>query len=535
MSIDNRKYIKLLSDYDKHCAMIAQATEFDIHETPDAKLKRLRYIEDDYGRWFEYMFPNFAKSKCAWFHVWLAMLVINHKRIRALAEWFRSAAKSVHIDMGIPLYLYYVKKDLRFMLLIGETESKAAALLSGIQSQIEHNKRLRNDYGERTQQGNWADGNFVTSDGVRFMSLGFMQNPRGAREQGERPDYIVVDDVDSKRHVNNDRLMREAIDFITEDVWGCFDAADNATERFIYANNNFHKNSITNRLKEYFTTVIARQKEEKKSGARTKLRGNADKAGNVKYKISTVCAVKSLVTFEPEWPEKASADYWREKFENMPYRSFMREYMHVHIEDGAIFKYEDILYCVPDKLKNYDALCFYGDLSYKDKGDYKALVLLGKRGKEFHCILTYLRRKSRADTANWLYDRYEEHKLDRHNIRYLIEGLFAMDEFVSDFDTEGEKRGYYIPVVADKRPKAEKFDRIESLVGHFERHNVYFNAELKTEDQQRLIDQFLSFEKGSNANDDGPDAFHGAAAYLNKRTRKSTAVYAFGEREDRHY
>lgn len=68
-----------------------------------------------------------------------------------------------------------------------------------------------------------------------------MQSPRGAREDENRPDYIVIDDVDNKRHVNNDRLMREAIEFITEDVWGTFDTDPDATDRFIYANNNFHK------------------------------------------------------------------------------------------------------------------------------------------------------------------------------------------------------------------------------------------------------------------------------------------------------
>ena len=53
--------------------------------------------------------------------------------------------------------------------------------------------------------------------------------------------------------------MRESVDFITEDIWGTFDADENAIERFIYANNNFHKNSITNRLKLYFKAVIETQ------------------------------------------------------------------------------------------------------------------------------------------------------------------------------------------------------------------------------------------------------------------------------------
>lgn len=533
MSIENRKYLKLLADYETHCSRIAQATAIAMQEPPDAKLRRIKDLESDYVRWFEYYFPNFAKKKCAWFHKKLARLLIDNKRIRLLAEMFRSAGKSVHIDMGIPLFLYLAKNDLKFMLLIGETEKKAAQLLSGIQSQLEYNNRIKNDYGEKFQQGSWAEGDFTTTDGVKFMSLGFNQNPRGAREQAERPDYIVVDDVDSKKHVKNDTLMRESVDYITEDVWGCFDADEEGTERFVYANNNFHKNSITNRLKIYFKSVIDGLDEEDEDEDLED--ENGEDLDDTLFEVFKVCAVKDLVDFEPEWPEKTSSLFWRRKFKRMPYRSFMREYMHAHIEDGAIFKYEDILYCTPYMLKEYEALCLYGDLSYKDKGDYKALVLVGKKGREFHIIHVYLRQKSRANAACWLYDLYEDKKLHKINIRYLIEGLFAMDEFISDFDLEGDKRGFYVPVRADKRGKADKYDRIESLAGHFERHHVFFNGELKTKDQERLVDQFLAFEKGSQANDDGPDATHGAIAVLNKRTHKKKAKSAFGKRQSMKY
>jgi len=186
----------------------------------------------------------------------------------------------------------------------------------------------------------------------------------------------------------------------------------------------------------------------------------------------------------------------------------MREYMHVHIEDGAIFQFDDIVHGEIHKLDKYDGLVFYGDLSYKSQGDYKALILVGKIGRQFHIIYSYLRKGSRAKCAEWLYNTYEDKKLERHNIKYYIEGLFAMDEFVNDFDLEG-----------DKRSKANKFDRIESIAGHFERRDVIFNINEKNyPDQATLIDQFLAFEKGSNANDDGPDAVHGAFSELNKVT-----------------
>lgn len=520
----DKKFIRLLQDYDKHCRIIDRATSVNIHETAPEKNKRLKELEGNYIAWFEYYFPSYAKQKCAWFHTKLANLIIKNKRLRLLAEMYRSAGKSVHIDMGIPLFLYLVKSDVKFMLLIGETEPKAKKLLSALQAQLQFNNRIKNDYGEKFSSGDWADGDFVTSDGVRFMSLGFGQNPRGAREQADRPDYIVVDDVDSKKSIHNDRIMRQSVDFITEDIWGCFDTDPNATERFVFANNNFHKNSITNRLKQFFTQSLSNNQ-------------NSDfgQGQGVKIEVLSVPAVKDLKTFQPNWPEKTSAEYWKEKFAQMPYRSFLREYMHTHIEDGAIFKNENIQYKKPYPLGQYDALCFYGDLSYKENADYKAMILVGKKDREFHILLVYMQQKSRAHCASWLYDVYQEFDLQRFNIRYLIEGLFAMDEFVNDFDLEGDKRGYYIPVVADKRPKSEKYDRIESLSGHFERNNVFFNQEQKNADMQTLIDQFLAFEKGSGAHDDGPDAVHGAFKYLNNRTRTSHSKYAFGERTKHRY
>lgn len=532
MSIENKKYLKLLQDYDKHCLRISQATSVNIHESEKEKQDRIKKLEKDYIRWFEYYFPNYAKKKCAWFHKKLAKIIIKNKRLRLLAEMFRSAGKSVHIDMGIPLFLYLVLGELHFMLLIGETEPKANKLLSGIQAQLQFNNRLKNDYGEKFSQGSWADGDFTTSDGVRFMSIGFGQNPRGAREEADRPDYIVVDDVDSKKHVNNDRLMRESVDFITEDVWGCFDSDEDSIERFVYANNNFNKNSITNRLKTYFNQVINGEDDFDDDDDPD---DPEEEGYDSHFEVLTVCAVKDLKTFEPEWPEKTSARYWKKKFRKTPYRSFMREYMHVHIEDGAIFKYEDIQYTTPYALNEYDSLCFYGDLSYKANADYKAMILVGSKGKEYHILLCYMQQKSRAHCANWLYDMYEQHHLENFNIRYMIEGLFAMDEFVSDFDIEGDKRGYYIPVVADKRSKTDKYDRIESLSGYFERKNVFFNGAHKTPDQQVLIDQFLAFEKGSQAHDDGPDAVHGAFKFLSGRNRNTRSSYSFGKRTDNRW
>jgi hypothetical protein len=423
--------------------------------------------------------------------------------------------------MGIPLYLMYTGR-MNFMLLIGQTDLKAKKLLSACQAEIQHNKRLESDYGPKYKHGDWSEGDFVTVDGVRFMSLGYGQDPRGVREAANRPDYIPVDDIDNRKHFNNNRMMREAVEWIMEDLMGCFDDADGAVRRFVFANNNTHKNSITNRLKTQFRVLA------------DKARQNGDKPI---HHVLTVKAVKDLSTFEPNWPEKTSAEYWRRKFQNTPYRSFMREFMHTHIEDGAVFRFEDMQWKEMPPLKDYDALCFYGDLSYKAAACHKGMILVGKIGREFHFIHVFLRQSTRAALAKWLYNLYEEQDLKRFpKIKYIIEGLFAMDEFVNDFDTEGDERGYYIPVKASKRPKGDKFDRIEATQSFFERRNVWFNAaERDTPDQIELVDQYLAFEKGSGAAVDGPDAGEGGLSEVNTSGRKARSQYRSGARPTRRY
>lgn len=487
--MDN-KWLKIVNEYDTHCQKIKKATSVDLGENTKEKNARIKELQKDYIAWFEFYFPHYAKVKCAKYHRELARRIIGNKKSKTLAEIFRSGAKSVHVGMGIPLFLY-VNGELFFMVQFGENAPKAKQLIGSIQAELEYNQKFINDYGHKMGKGNWADGDFLTSDGVRFKSLGWEQSARGLREGADRPDYICIDDVDNKKHVNNDTMMADAVDKITEEIMGCFDASDNATERLVYANNNFHKNSITNRLKAEFEK---NKKIDKRNGHKSD------------FSVFTVTAVIDLINFIPTWPEKTTSGYWKRKHEKNP-TSFKREYMHIHVSAGRIFKPDLIQHKEMLRLSQYDALICVGDLSYKEKGDFKSMYLIGKTGKEYHIIYCYLRRGSRTLVAQWVYDLYEDKKLHKYNITYIFDGLFAQDDFENDFDDEGEIRGYYIPVTGNKKSYGYKYDHIESILGRFIRKWVFFNIKEKDHlDQIETLDQFDKFEKGSGANDDGPDA-----------------------------
>ncbi|AUX17151.1 hypothetical protein [Flavobacterium columnare] len=253
---------KLLKQYEEHCRKVAQATTIKVNESPGDKLKRIQELEKDYVKWFEYYFPMYAKAPCAPYHIEIANLIINNKILDILLEIYRSGAKSVHADMGIPLYLYFTK-DLFFMLLIGQTVDKAKKLISDIQAQLQYNQRIINDYGQRYKYGDWSEGDFSTIDGVKFVSRGFRQSVRGLREQAERPDYIVIDDVDSKELCNNEKRSRKAYEWVWEDLKGTFDEGSKR-KRFVCANNNFHKNTIINQLIQEFNRINLKAKEAKR-------------------------------------------------------------------------------------------------------------------------------------------------------------------------------------------------------------------------------------------------------------------------------
>lgn len=497
----NRIQEKMLRNYDEHCKSIElfSGKGLNPNESPAERKQKKKELEKDYITWFEGMFPHYAKVKCAKFHKKLADVIINNNICDVLAEIYRSGAKSVHIDLGIPLYLY-VTNRLFFMLLIGQTDLKAKKLISDIQAELIHNKKFVHYYGKKFKFGDWSEGDFTTSDGVKFMAMSPGQSPRGLREGNKRPDYIVIDDVDTKQRVNNDELSGKLLEWAWEDLRGTFDEGSEY-RRFIVSNNNFHPNTLINQLKNEFKVFEKKAKE----------------LGLPKtHYVITVPAVKNLTTFEPSWPEKTSAEYWRIKYHTTPYRSFMREYQHVHIIEGSIFKNEFIHYKKRLQLRQYNALCFYGDLSYKDAGDFKAMILCGKHGREFHVLETFVKQTSRHNTAVWLYELVKAKDLLKYNIQYFIEGLFAQDEFVSDFDLVGDGFGFHIPVVADTKTKAGKYDRIESMAGYFERGNVYFSNELEDDpDCKQLINQLLAFKKGSGAHDDAPDALQSAISKLN--------------------
>lgn len=491
-------------EWKEHCKNVQSMTQLSTKtalETPAQKDKRIKYLLSHYDAFCEYYFPHYLTIKDkvtgnvvriahnAPFHSKAAKMIRENANLKAVFQWPRFHAKSTHIGVFIPIWLMVMPEPLiHFMVTVNASEDGAKKLLGDLQAELEYNQRLIADFGKFKNLGSWADGEFKTQKGIKFLAVGRGQSPRGLRERENRPDYIHIDDIDEDRRCLNESLIRQDVEWVWSALFGTMDAGRG---RFIIVGNLISKCSVLASLaknKKMFVSIIKA----------------IDKDGN------------------PVWPDKWTKEEAQDYAETVGYRVWQKEMMHNPINDGSIFRHDWIRFKRLPKLERYEMLVCYTDPSFKSTSanDYKASRLWGKIGTELHLIDCYVRQDTVSGMVRWLYDLYERTR-DRVAISFFMEANFMQDIILDEFAAEGNLRGYQLPLLPDKRKKPDKIQRIEAVSPLWERGFVFYNEALKdSPDMQVGIDQTLALERGSRVHDDAPDADEGAIWYLQRSTRQ---------------
>lgn len=497
----------------EYCKRVQSITDTALMaaETPAARDKRRRRLLDNYAAFCEYYFPHYLTLRDkvtgevirtihnAPFHNEAARKVRSTPNLKAVFQWPRGHAKSTHFDIFMPLWLMFQPKRLiNFMVIVGKSEDSAIRLLGDIQAELEHNQRIIADFGRQRGSASWQDGEFKAANGVKFLACGRGQSPRGLRDRESRPDYIVIDDLDDDELCRNEKRVHDLTDWVKEALFGSLDVGRG---RFIMVGNLISKNSVLFNI--------------------TKTPG---------VFVSVIKAVDR--NGEPVWRGKWTKEEAREYRDFVGYRAWEKEMMHNPIVDGTIFRSEWIRFKKMPKLSKYEMLVCYTDPSFKSttSNDYKASRLWGKIGNELHLIDCYVRQDTVSGMVRWLYNLYESLP-EGVAVRFFMEANFMQDIILDEFTTEGNIRGYQLPLLPDKRKKPEKIQRIEAISPLWERGFVFYNEALKdSPDMQVGIEQTLALERGSRVHDDAPDADEGAIWYLQRNTRQENFKPMFGAR-----
>ncbi len=479
---------RLLSAFEEKMIRIAESTATGINpfETKEEKEARVKRLLKNYEAYCAYYFPSYCSAKMADFHRRESRYADRHWNEVILWQWSREFAKSTHANLLRPLFMYF-NGQLDGMMTGSANEDLAANLLSDIKANFEGNHRILNDFGDRRSFGNWTDTEFVTNDGVMFKAFGVKQSPRGTRFRHKRPNYGVVDDLQDKESLKNDKISQEHFEWVKEDFMG---ALSTKKWQLIVPQNRFHKNTVTAKFE-------------------------ADR--EIKKHVSRVDMLNAQG--ESNWPENFTTDQCKAKMASVGTISASREYMNTPIEEGKVFKREQVVFKTRLPYDRYDFLVAYSDPSFKatEKSDYKATVLVGKKGLRRSVLKVFIGRVSAKQMFMWHYtmdDTVGDHTM----IDHMMEANFIQDMHLNLLVPLAEEKGRLLRLTGDHRSKPHKHQRIESMQPIFENELIDFNiTEKDNPGMIELINQLCAFEKGQSINDDGPDALEGALFILDTK------------------
>ncbi len=501
---------KAYSDWKEWCKIVQAATTVNLREPEEVKEKRINKAKSDYEFFVRTYFPHYATDPTADFQIKAANRVKSDRNYFGVWEWPREHAKSVHADVILPMWLK-ISGELSGMVIIGKNYDDACNLLSDIQAELEFNQRFIHDFGLQLTSGNWADGDFTTTDDIQFLALGRGQSPRGIRNRNKRPNYCVWDDLDDDEIVQNIDRVQRVVDWLLGSLYGAMDIRQS---RFLGIGNRIHPKSILAHV------VGDIDNKPKRKGL---------------HHSKVEATIDGTFTGKPTWHQKFTSEQLQQRFERMGYFLALREYFHKAVVKGKVFKNEWIHWGKVPALNKMDNIVAYFDPSYKPKtsNDFKAVKVWGKKGINLCNIDAFVKQSTIVEAVKWMYDYYESLPSDVV-VEFWMEEVFLQDMFYEDFKAEAEIRGYYLPIRGDKRAKPDKYARIEAISPYWERGLVTYDIGQKQNSHVLTgIDQTLGFQKGSSIHDDGPDADEGAISILQTKSRLTEFPGTIGKRKNR--
>jgi predicted phage terminase large subunit-like protein len=452
-------------------SIVSNVTPFE-NDTPEKKAARIKKAMKDYFYFAETYFPHYIKFKFGRKHRKMmdkAML----KGIHAIAA-HRFFGKTT--NLAIIYVIWRILNGMsRFVIAGAEDETLAANRLKEITTNIEQNQRLKNDF-VFVINGPSAD---LIINKVRLLARGYKQPVRGLIYNGHRPDYIIIDDLES--HLSTSiRIANEKLKFVMEECYGAFFLGDGT---IVWLGNLTHQNSALALFKKKCDNEPAEQRSFMSIPAMT--------LENGKWVVS--------------WPEAFTLKQLEDFKITMGSSGFERHMQMNPIVEGVRFKYEWLIFEeLPPK---FDRIVTYCDpsLSSSKSADYKAIITLGSLNNKIYLLDCWIRQATIDSMINYLYQLDQEYK----TLVSMEANLWqrVLWEFIPEIS---KKYGYYLPVnpVNNTEKKELRIERIQPL---FEWGKIIFPKH-RNEDINLLIDQLLGFPDWPN--DDGPDALAGASEQL---------------------
>jgi len=503
-----------LKDWEEYLRSFIQDIAVDPDEDEHDRIKRKAALEADNEAWFAYYFPNYCTSPPAGFQIAASKRLFENSRWYEVRSWARSLAKSTRAMMEV--LKLSLTGEISNILLISNSYDNAERLLLPFKINLEANRRIIQDYGEQISVGQWETGEFVTKQGVSFRALGAGQSPRGTRNKNKRPDFILIDDIDTDEECRNPERIKVKWSWVEEALIPSIDPSEKV--RILFCGN-----------------VIAKYCCITEAGKK------AMYWDRVNIRMVNVKKFNPVVDFEQGksvWPEKNKEEDIDFMMSIISFIAAQKEFYNNPTNVGEVFKNLTYAKCPP--LNKFRYLVAYGDpaTSNKDKKgrSTKALILIGLLEGKYYIITAFVENCSNDTFINWFYD-IKAYVGDKTVVYYYMENNSLQDPFFEQvfmplFFNKSKETGITIPISGDDRKKPDKFARIEAGLEPLTRKSILiFNEDEKgNPHMQRLLEQFEAVNPNLSAPADGPDAVEGGKWVIDNKIINPAEAYHFGAR-----
>ncbi len=199
--------------------------------------------------WFFHVyFAQYIKYETASFHGEIIELTEAENLKLAVITAFRGSAKSTIVSLSYVLWSILGRQQKKFVLICSQTERQAQLFLHIIKKELETNEILKKDFGHLFENADeWQKGALVLDRyDARIMASSPGNSLRGIRHKENRPDLIIIDDVEDTQSVRTQEMRDKTSEWFKGEIL----PAGQESTKIIVVGNYLHNDSLIARLKE---------------------------------------------------------------------------------------------------------------------------------------------------------------------------------------------------------------------------------------------------------------------------------------------
>lgn len=484
------------------------------------------------------------------FHVKLSRILdsVSNRNRTARIAWAasRGHAKSAYLSNAFPVHEIAFRKR-KMILIISETNAGSKKFIKWVAGQLKYNLKLREDFGvllheQKTRNEKDSEEAFLTTTGIKMEATSLGTQIRGFRNGSQRPDLIILDDLESRDSNNTPELRQKAKDWLNQDLMPAYDPTQTA---IIFMGTLVHVDSLLNYvlterrdfIKNTFPAIIEWPKRmdlwaefERIYKEYIPTEKELADMENATEETPTPNARAALRFYEANRAEMddGAKVLWQSRFplthlflEKVNYgsKAFNTEFMNNPLDEESQIFHPDRFYYY-ENTKQFPHKDYYIGMGLdfamgKQKGDYSALVTVAKHkvtGK-IYVVDAFLERLHPDKFLEVITKKVKQYQPDIIGAEAQMAQEFFVDKLKESLQFIGYPAHNRVKKIQQRQRKEL---RIEAMLPDIENGTIQFNRE-----HTILLEHFERY--GSKWHDDGPDALNMAIESVKRPRAKVVA------------